>query len=77
MTHNSPLSVAKHCKKLHAVEATFAGTYFETLAFVRELQNKHPNVIWAHFDYQVQSYPQGQVTLEWHLLSTDKEFISG
>lgn len=61
----------------HAVEATFAGTYFETLAFVKELQSKHPNVIWAHFDYQVQSYPQGQVTLEWHLLSTDKEFISG
>lgn len=61
----------------HAVEATFAGTYFETLAFVEELQSKHPNVIWAHFDYQVQSYPQGQVTLEWHLLSTDKEFISG
>lgn len=61
----------------HAIEATFVGTYFETLAFVRELQNRHPNVIWARFDYQVQGYPQGQVTLEWHLLSTDKEFISG
>jgi len=61
----------------HAVEATFIGTYFDTLAFVQALQRQHPNVIWAHFDYQVKSYPQGQVTLEWHLLSTDKEFISG
>lgn len=61
----------------HAVEAVFTGTYFDVLAFVRVLQSQHPNVIWAHFDYQVKRYPQGQITLEWHLLSTDKEFISG
>lgn len=61
----------------HAVEAAFTGTYFDILDFVEVLQRRYPNVIWAHFDYQVQSYPQGQVTLEWQLLSTDKEFISG
>lgn len=60
----------------HAVQAEFTGGFFAISDFVDRLQKEYPSVQWAHFDYQVKSYPTATVTIVWYLLSTDKEFIS-
>jgi len=54
---------------LHAVELQLQGDYFETLSYLRALEELPWQVIWDQLEYQVDGYPQASVRLRINTLS--------
>jgi len=54
---------------LHAVELQLRGDYFETLSYLRALEELPWQVIWDQLEYQVDGYPQADIRLRINTLS--------
>lgn len=59
----------------HRVDAVLRGDFATIKRYAEQLQTAFPEVEWLRFNYQVDSYPQAQLTIAWRIISMDKEFI--
>lgn len=51
------------------------GGFFETLKFLKALEQTHINVIWDELTYEVQEYPKAKVVIVLHTLSLEEGWI--
>ncbi|WP_210397999.1 hypothetical protein [Motiliproteus sediminis] len=54
----------------HDLTLVVEGGYFDTLAYLKALEQLPQGFFWDELDYQVDSYPRARVTLKVHTLST-------
>lgn len=59
----------------HRVDAVLRGDFATIKRYAEQLQTAFPEVEWLRFNYQVDAYPQAQLTIAWRIISMDKEFI--
>lgn len=59
----------------HRVNAVLRGEFDTIKTYADQLQRAFPEVEWLQFNYQVDEYPQAQLTIAWRIISMDKEFI--
>ncbi|OIM99249.1 hypothetical protein BFR57_01355 [Idiomarina sp. MD25a] len=59
----------------HRVDAVLRGDFATIKSYAEQLQTAFPEVEWLRFNYQVDAYPQAQLTIAWRIISMDKEFI--
>ncbi|NQZ03248.1 hypothetical protein [Idiomarina sp.] len=59
----------------HRVDAVLRGDFATIKRYAEQLQTAFPEVEWLRFNYQVDTYPQAQLTIAWRIISMDKEFI--
>lgn len=70
-TGNSETSVLYR----HGVELELEGSYFETLGYLRSLEQLRWKVLWDSLEYEVQEYPRAQIRLQINTLSTNAGWI--
>lgn len=61
----------------HSVVAVYQGNFDDLKPFFEQLTDDYKALSWYRFDYQVTAYPAAEVTVTWHLMSSDKEIIGG
>lgn len=59
----------------HSIQFQLQGTYFDTLRFLKTLEQQNLNVIWDSFTYEVIKYPKAKITLEFSTLSLEAGLI--
>lgn len=59
----------------HGIKIQLQGVYFDTLRFLKALEEQKLNVIWDSFSYEVIKYPNAKITLELNTLSLEKGWI--
>lgn len=59
----------------HGVSMSLQGSYFDIQAYLTKLESLKWKFYWKKFDYQVDTYPKGQLELEIYTLSTSKAFL--
>jgi MSHA biogenesis protein MshJ len=59
----------------HTVQFQFTGNYFDTLRFLKALEQEKLNVIWDSFAYEVIAYPKAKITIELSTLSLEEGWI--
>ena len=59
----------------HGIKLQLQGTYFDTLRFLKVLEQQKMNVIWDSFSYEVTKYPNAKITLELNTLSLEEGWI--
>ncbi|HXH54475.1 MAG TPA: hypothetical protein VNK03_01875 [Gammaproteobacteria bacterium] len=59
----------------HGIKFQLQGTYFDTLRFLKVLEQQKMNVIWDSFSYEVTKYPKAKITLELNTLSLEEGWI--
>lgn len=59
----------------HGVKFQFQGNYFDTVRFLKALEQQKLNVIWDSFSYEVIKYPKANITIELNTLSLEEGWI--
>lgn len=59
----------------HGLILEFQGSFFDTLRYLRFLEQINGNFFWDTITFQQMAWPNAHVTLEIHTLSTDRGFI--
>ncbi len=59
------------------IEMTFQGDYFTTIDYLIKLENLKWKLLWGYFEYEVQDYPTGAVTIQVYTLSSEEGWIGG
>lgn len=59
----------------HGIRFQLQGTYFDTLRFLKSLEQQKLNVIWDSFTYEVIKYPKAKIILEFSTLSLEEGLI--
>lgn len=59
----------------HGVKFQFQGNYFDTVRFLKAVEQQKLNVIWDSFSYEVTKYPKAKITLELNTLSLEEGWI--
>lgn len=59
----------------HGVELELEGSYFETLRYLRSLEQLRWQVLWDSLEYEVQEYPRANIRLRINTLSTNAGWI--
>ena len=59
----------------HGVKFPLQGTYFDTLRFLKALEQQKLKVVWSSFSYEVIKYPKAKITLELSTLSLEEGWI--
>lgn len=59
----------------HGVELELEGSYFETLGYLRSLEQLRWKVLWDSLEYEVQEYPRAHIRLQINTLSTNAGWI--
>ena len=57
------------------VKFELQGTYFDTLRFLKVLEQQKMNVIWQSFSYEVTKYPKANIILELKTFSLEEGFV--
>lgn len=61
----------------HTLVLTLRGSYLDTLAYLRKLEQLPWMFSWERIDLEVESYPTCRITLHAHTLSLSEEWIGG
>ena len=59
----------------HGLVIEFQGSFFDTLRYLRFLENISGNFFWDVLSYELMDWPNAHVRLEIHTLSTERGFI--
>ncbi len=59
----------------HGIKIQLQGNYFDTLRFLKAIEQQKLNVIWDSFEYEVTKYPKANITLELNTLSLKEGWI--
>ncbi|MBO1255851.1 type II secretion system protein M [Alteromonas sp. 5E99-2] len=59
----------------HGVKMVFTGSYSDTQLFLDMLEKIEWQVYWNQMTFDVQAYPESELTIEFYTLSTEKVFI--
>jgi len=59
----------------HGLKMVFKGDYLETLRYLKSLEQLDSNFFWESFEYSLDEYPVGKISLEIYTLSTQKGWI--
>lgn len=59
----------------HGLKIEVLGGYFETIRFLKALEEKHMNVIWDGVTYEVKKYPKAKIVIMLHTLSLEQGWI--
>lgn len=59
----------------HGIKFQLEGTYFETLGFLKGLEQEKLHVIWDSFSYEVTKYPKAKITLKLYTFSLEEGWI--
>ncbi|GAB5381695.1 MAG: MSHA fimbrial biogenesis protein MshJ [Aliiglaciecola sp.] len=59
----------------HGVQLTLQGTYFDIQQYLQRVEALPYQFYWKKFTYEVEEYPNAQVTIEIYTLSTSRAFI--
>ena len=59
----------------HGVEMLLEGEYFQTLRYLKALEELPWQVLWGELEYGVQDYPRASIRLQINTLSTDSGWI--
>ncbi|KPJ68031.1 MAG: hypothetical protein AMJ43_01040 [Coxiella sp. DG_40] len=59
----------------YGIVIKFRGSYFAALRYLHDLENLHWPLFWDKLDYRVVKYPQAEVTLFLHTVSTQEGWI--
>ena len=54
---------------------TLEGSYFQTLSFLKRLEDMESGFFWRSVDYQVTDYPKAQIVIQIMTLSLEEEWI--
>lgn len=60
----------------HGLKIEMMGGYFETLAFLKAVEEQAPGIIWDNLTYSVVKYPAARITIELHTIGLDEGWIS-
>ncbi len=60
----------------HPIKIRVQGQYFKLQQFVRSLKNIPYTIYWENVSYQVEQYPNGELTIEIYSVGTSKELLS-
>jgi len=80
---NQPADTAKKVQQTedvfglyrHGIRLVFKGNYMTTLDYLKNLEQLPWKFYWQNFNYEVQQYPTGLITLNVYTLSTSKWWI--
>lgn len=59
----------------HGVRMVFTGSYNDTQLFLEKLEKVEWQVYWNEMTFDVKTYPESELTIEFYTLSTEKVFI--
>lgn len=59
----------------HGLRVEMLGDYFNTLQFLKALEQQNLDVMWDELEYEVKKYPKASVTIVLHTLSLDEGWI--
>lgn len=59
----------------HGIKLTFVGKYFDTLSYLKGLEDLSWGLIWEKMHYQVKKHPLAQIQLILYTLSAQEEWI--
>lgn len=55
----------------------FSGTYFQTLDYLKKLENSGKHIFWDDFSYTVKTYPAANVSLTVYTLTSEEGWVGG
>jgi MSHA biogenesis protein MshJ len=53
----------------------FQGNYLETIKYLRSLEQLDGNFFWESLEFNLTTYPDGQISLDIYTLSTERGWI--
>ncbi len=59
----------------HSTTMTLSGTYQQLYQYLRTIEQSKWRLYWDKLDYQVTQYPNAEITIRVHTISTDKYWI--
>ena len=59
----------------HALRLELSGSYLDSLAYLRELEQLPWGLAWDRVDYQVSTHPNGRLVIEMHTISDRREWV--
>lgn len=59
----------------HGMKLTLSGSYFALRDYLEQLEQMKWTFFWQSFDYQIKTYPKGELVITLYSLSTRKEFM--
>lgn len=74
-----PVSISTHKDALpvyrHGIRIQVMGTYNDMTAWLKEIEQLPWVLNWDHLTYSMQTWPNGQLTLELHTLSSEEAWL--
>jgi MSHA biogenesis protein MshJ len=61
---------------MHGLKVEMLGGYFETLQFLKSVENKTPGIVWDELNFSVVKYPESHITIYLHTIGLDEGWIS-
>lgn len=58
-------------------ELKFTGGYFQTVDYLKKLENSGKRIFWDDFSYTVKTYPTAEVSLTVYTLTSDEGWVGG
>jgi MSHA biogenesis protein MshJ len=59
----------------HGLRMVFVGNYLETIRYLRSLEQLDGNFFWDRLEFNLTTYPDGEISLEIYTLSTERGWI--
>ncbi len=59
----------------HGITIKFSGDYFSTMRYLQAIENLKWKISWDKLEYNVTQYPNAEITLYVHTVSTDGDWI--
>ncbi len=59
----------------HGLKVEMLGTYFETMQFLKAIEQENANVMWDELSYEVVKYPQARIIVYLHTLGLEEGWI--
>lgn len=60
----------------HRLQLVLRGTYSETFAYFKRLEQLPWSFYWQRLDYRVAEHPQAEITLEIYTLSLERDYVA-
>jgi MSHA biogenesis protein MshJ len=59
----------------HGLRMVFQGNYLETIRYLRSLEQLDGNFFWDNLEFNLTTYPDGEISLDIYTLSTERGWI--
>jgi MSHA biogenesis protein MshJ len=59
----------------HGLVIEMRGSYLDGLAYIKSIENQSWQLYWDEVEYKTTRYPQGELTLKVHTISTSKKVL--